>query len=209
MNSTKAILGKNVVLIALVILTLLALFRGLLNKSELLIMQAVLGLVYAILSYFEYNNASYKANLPMERFAYFPGSFYTLRALKVGIYLTLGLLLFFSPSVVKIIYPVCLIIAFTEIIVSVLKYKKKYCFVSIYANYILIALEDLDKIFANDIELIEYRHEIFYFITKKGKSKTIKTFTIENKDVFIAKMKEWITNNKLNVSPESKQKLGL
>lgn len=207
MNTTKVILGKNLVLVILVILTLLALFRGVLTKSELLIFQVVLGLVYAVLSYFEYNNASYRAQLPIERFAYYPGSFYTLRALKVGIYLTFGLLLYMSPSAVKVLYPVCMIIAFTEIIVSFLKYNKKLCFVNIYANYLLIALEDMKKIFANEIDYIEYRHEIIYLIKKNGKATTIKTFNIENKEVFMTKMKEWIRNNKITVGAESQQKL--
>lgn len=207
MKSTNAILGKNLVLIALVVLTLLALFRGLLNKSELLIMQVALGLIYAVISYFEYNNTSYKAQLPVERFAYYPGSFFTLRVLKVGIYLTFGLLLFFSPSAVKVLYPVCLIIAFTEIIVSILKYTQKLCFVNIYANYLLIALEDMQKIFAGDLDYIEFRHEIFYLIKKNGGSVTIKTFSIDNKELFMTKMKEWIRNNNIKVSDESQQKL--
>ncbi len=209
MKSTNVILGKNLVLIALVVLTLLTLFRGFLNKSELLIIQVALGLIYAIISYFEYNNTSYKAQLPVERFAYYPGSFFTLRVLKIGIYLTFGLLLFFSPSAVKVLYPVCLIIAFTEIVVSMLKFTQKLCFVNIYANYLLIALEDIQKLFASDIDYIEYRHEIFYLIKKNGSSVTIKTFSIDNKDLFVLKMKEWIRNNNVKVSDESKLKLNV
>lgn len=209
MNSAKAIIGKNLVLIALVILTISTLFRGTVSKAELLIFQIILGLLYAILSYVEYNNTSYKAQLPVERFAYYPGSFFTLRALKVGIYASFGLLLFASPSAVKIIYPVCFIIAFTELVISLLKFNKKLCFVNVYANYILIALENMEKIFANEIDYIEYRHEIFYIIKKNGRSSTIKTFSIDNKELFMTKMLEWIRNNKITVSEESKQKLGL
>lgn len=209
MNSTKAIIGKNLVLVGLVILTILSLFRGLFNKSDILIIQVVLGLVYALLSYFEYNNTAYKAQLPVERFAYYPGSFFTLRVMKVGIYLTFALVLYFSPSAVKMIYPVCLIIAFTEIIISLLKYYKKLCFVNIYANYLLIALEEMEKIFANEIDYIEYRHEIFYIVKKSGGSSTIKTFSVENPSAFIAKMKEWIANNAIKINEESLQKLNV
>lgn len=207
MNSTKAIIGKNLVLVALVIITILSLFRGLFNKSDLLIIQAVLGSVYAVLSYFEYNNTAYRAQIPVERFSYYPGSFYTLRALKVGIYLTFALLLYASPSYVRIIYPVCLIIALTELVISILKYTQKLCFVNFYANYILIALEDMEKIFANEIDYMEYRHEIFYIIKKNNRSTTIKTFAISDRDVFMAKMKEWIINNGVTMNPESLQRL--
>ena len=166
-----------------------------------------MGLMYALFSYFEYNNTAYKAMLPVERYAYFPGSFYTLRLLKIGIYLTFAGVLGFSPSGVKILYPVCLALALTEIIISLLKYFKKLCFVNIYANYILIALEDMEKIFASEVDYIEFRHEIFYLIKKNGKSTNIKTFVIQDKDIFINKMKDWIVNNDVKISEESANRL--
>lgn len=207
MNSTNAIIGKNLVLIALVVITVMSIFRYVFNDHTLFLVQVVMGLVYALFSYFEYNNTAYKAMLPIERYAYFPGSFYTLRLIKIGIYLTFALVLAFSPSGVKILYPVCLALALTEIIISLLKYYKKLCFVNVYANYLLIALEEMEKIFASEVESVEYRHEIFYIIKKTGKSTMIKTYSIQDKDIFINKMKDWIVNNDVKISEESAARL--
>jgi len=207
MNSTNAIIGKNLVLITLVVITVMSIFRYVFSDQTLFIVQVVMGLVYALFSYFEYNNTAYKAMLPVERYAYYPGSFYTLRFLKIGIYLTFAGVLAFSPSGVKILYPVCLAMAITEIIISLLKYYKKLCFVNVYANYILIALEEMEKIFATEVENVEYRHEIFYLIKKNGKSVNIKTFSIQDKDIFINKMKDWIVNNDVKISEESAARL--
>lgn len=207
MNSTNAIIGKNLVLITLVVITVMSIFQYVFDDQTLLLVQVVMGLVYALLSYFEYNNTAYKAMLPVERYSYYPGSFYALRAIKIGIYLTFALLLAFSPSGVKILYPVCLAMALTEIIISLLKYYKKLCFVNVYANYILIALEEMEKVFATELESVEYRHEIFYLIKKNGKSVNIKTFSIQDKDIFINKMKDWIVNNDVKISDESAQRL--
>ena len=207
MNSTNAIIGKNLVLITLVILTVFTLFQGVFTSLDLLIIQVGMGLVYALLSYFEYNNTAYKAMLPIERFAYYPGSFYMFRFIKIGIYLTFALVLANSPSRVDVLYPICLAMALTEIIISLLKYYKKLCFVNVYANYLLIALEEMEKIFATEVDHVEYRHEIFYIIKKNGKSTTIKTFSIQDKDVFINKMKDWIVNNDVKISPESAERL--
>lgn len=207
MNSTNAIIGKNLVLIVLVILTVYTLFQGVFTSTDLLIIQVVMGMVYALLSYFEYNNTSYKAMLPVERFAYYPGSFYMYRFMKIGIYLTFAVVLAFSPSRVDVLYPICLALALTEIIISLLKYYKKLCFVNVYANYILIALEEMEKIFVTEVDHVEYRHEIFYIIKKTGRSTMIKTFSIQDKDVFINKMKDWIVNNDVTISPESAERL--
>ena len=207
MNSTNAIIGKNLVLITLVVLTVMSIFRYVVDNSTLLILQVVMGLVYTLFSYFEYNNTAYKAMLPVDRFSYYPGSFYALRAIKIGIYLTFALLLAASPSGVKILYPVCLAMALTEIIISLLKYYKKLCFVNVYANYILIALEEMEKIFVTDLENVEYRHDIFYLVKKNGKTTSIKTFSIQDKDIFINKMKDWIVNNDVKISEESAARL--
>lgn len=207
MNSTNAIIGKNLVLITLVILTVYTLFQGVFTSLDLLIIQVGMGLVYALLSYFEYNNTAYKAMLPIERFAYYPGSFYMFRFIKIGIYLTFALVLANSPSRVDVLYPICLAMALTEIIISLLKYYKKLCFVNVYANYLLIALEEMEKIFVTEVDHVEYRHDIFYIIKKNGKSTTIKTFSIQDKDVFINKMKDWIVNNDVTISPESAERL--
>lgn len=207
MNSSKAIIGKNLVLLSLVLITLLSLFRGLFNRPDLLLIQSVAGAVYLVFSLLEYSNASFKAKLPVERFGYYPGSYFSIRFIKAGIYLTFAFLLMFSPGKVSVLYPVCLMIGFTELIITLLKHKRKYCFVSLYVNYILIALDSIERIFAQDIDYIEYRHEIFFLIKKNGKAVSIKTFSVENKDVFIEKMKRWIQNNGVYIQPESRQKL--
>lgn len=209
MKSSFAIIGKNVVLLTIVTLTLLSLFKGLFTGQDLLLIQILAGLTYVFLSYIEYNNASYKASIPVERFAYFPGSFFTFRLFKAGIYLMFGLVLFISPSNVTVMYPVCLFVGATEILITLVKYYKKYCFVNIYSNYILIAQDSIKKVFAQELEQLEYRHEIFYLVKKDGKTLTIKTFSIERKEVFMEKMKNWINNNKIYLMPETRENLNL
>ena len=78
---------------------------------------------------------------------------------------------------------------------------------NVYANYILIALEEMEKVFATEVENVEVRHEIFYLIKKNGKSVNIKTFSIQDKDIFINKMKDWIVNNDVKISEESAARL--
>ena len=207
MNSTNAILWKNLVLVLLVLVTIINIFQYAFTDSTLLIIQSVLGFIYAFLSYIEYNNPGFKVNLPEERYTYFPGSYVAIRFIKIGIYFSLGGVLAFSPSGVKILYPVCLVLALTEILISLLKYCKKLCFVNVYSNYILIALNQTIKIYASEVEKVEFRHEIFYLVDKKGKTRSIKTFSIQDKDIFINKMKDWIVNNDVKISEESAQRL--
>jgi hypothetical protein len=169
--------------------------------------QFLFGALYIFLSCYEILNASYKASLPVQRFSYFTFSLVAIRVLKASIFITFALMLYTSGSRAKYLYVICLIIAATELIVLLIKYKKDLCFVSIYANYLLFAESKLKKIFASEIAIIEFRHDIFYFVKKDKKTFQIKLMHIKEKDKFLYAINEWILRNNSPVSAESKEKI--
>jgi hypothetical protein len=207
MNSALASIGKNLVLLAVVVLSTLNFFYGWLNWKELLGIQSLAGLAYVFLSCYEYLNTSYKASLPVQRFPYLTSKFVMLRALKISIFLAFALLLYTSGSRVKYIYPICLIIAATEAVILFLKYKNDLCFVNIYANYLLLVESRFTKLFASEIMIIEFRHDIFYFVKKNRKTVQIKLEHLRDREHFIYSINEWINRNNVLVSAESKMKI--
>jgi len=207
MNSALASIGKNLLLIAIVILSASNFFYSWFNWHELLWIQLFFGLVYIFLSCYEVLNASYKASLPVQRFSYFTFSLVALRVLKASIFITFAVMLYTSGSRVKYLYVICLIIALTELIILFIKYKRNLCFVSIYANYLLFAGNQLKRIFAADIQIIEFRHEIFYFVKKDKETFQIKLVHINEKSTFLVAINDWINRNNVPVSKESKEKI--
>ena len=207
MNSALASIGKNLILLAVLFLSVYNFFYGWLNWKELMAIQSLVGLSYIFLSCYEYLNASYKASLPVQRFPYFNSSYVMFRALKIGIFLAFTVLLYFAESRVKYIYPICFIIATTEATITFLKFKNALCFVNIYANYLLIVQNKFTKLFASEIMIIEFRHDIFYFVKKDRKTVTIKLTHIRQRDNFVYSINEWINRNNVLVSAESKVKI--
>ncbi len=207
MNSAIASLGKNLLLLGVVGLSAINFFYSWFSFKDLVGIQLIAGLVYVFLSCYEVLNASFKAALPVMRFSYFTNSYVMFRVLKIGVFVTFAIMLYTSQTRIQYLYPICVIIALTEGIITYLKYKKQLCFVSIYANYILFVQTGFVRVFANQIALVEFRHDIFYFITKNKKSHQIKLTHITNKQQFFIALTEWINRNKLNVSTESKLKI--
>lgn len=207
MNSAIASIGKNLILIGIVILSTLNFFYGWLNWKELIGIQSLVGLAYVFLSCYEYLNASFKASLPVQRYPYFTSHFFMFRALKIALFVSFALLLFSSGSRVKYIYPICLLIAATEGIITYLKFKRSLCFVNIYANYLLIVENSISRLFASEITIVEFRHDIFFFVKKNKKSVQIKLEHIHNREDFIQKIHEWINRNNVMVSAESRMKI--
>lgn len=207
MNSAIASLGKNLVLIGILALSTLNFFFGWLNWKELLAVQSMVALVYVFLSCYEFLNASYKASLPVKRFAYFSNRYLMFKILKIGIFVGCSVLLYASGSRVQYLYPVCLMIAATEAVITFLKYRRSLCFVNIYANYLLLAEDKFEKVFAAETMLVEFRHEIFYFVKKNRKTVIIKLEHIADKEEFVQAINTWINRNAVLVSAESKIKI--
>ncbi|MBL7930712.1 MAG: hypothetical protein JNL60_02360 [Bacteroidia bacterium] len=207
MNSALASIGKNLILVGIVIFSSLNFFYTWLNWKELFAVQSFVGLGYIFLSCYEYMNASYKASLPVQRYPYFSSNYIMFRALKTAIFISFAILLYMSDSRVSYMYPICVIIATTEAVILYLKYKNSLCFVNIYANYLLLVQNRFTKLFASEIMIIEFRHEIFYFVKKDRKTVQIKLEHINDRESFVQSINDWINRNNVLVSAESKDKI--
>jgi hypothetical protein len=145
--------------------------------------------------------------IPIDRYAYTPFMYYTSSLLKIGFFVSFALMLLTSESRIYYLYPICIIVAFTEAVVLVLKYARNLLFISLYANYLVISLKTIQKIFATEIEKIEFRHEIFFIILKNGKTHSIKLMNIDNRKAFVEHFKKWLLQNKIYLPSESAEKL--
>lgn len=207
MNSAKAIIAKNLVLIGILVITILTFLNHTFRLKTLFMLQCGLGAVYILFSYVEHTNSAFRSLLPRERFAYYPGSFFMFRVIKIGLFLMFGFVLAALPSAIMILYPICFIIALAEILVGVIKYTSRLNFVSVDANYVLIGREQIEKIFASELERAEYRHDIIYLVKKDKKTSVIKVFSVKEHDAFLKKMRDWITGNGIAISNESMERL--
>lgn len=207
MNSVFASIGKNLILIGVLVLSGYNFFYGGIDWKDVLAIQSLAGVAYVFLSCYEFLNASFKASLPVQRFPYFTNKFVMFRVLKAVLFLALAILLYTSGTRVKYIYPICLIISATEGIIIYLKYTRSLCFVNIYANYLLVVQGKFTRVFASEISLVEFRHDIFYFVKKNKKTMQIKMFHIQERDKFIQMLNEWLNRNQVFVSTESRIKI--
>ena len=207
MSSVFASIGKNLILMGILFLSGYNFFYNTIDWKDILAIQSLAGVAYVFLSCYEFLNASFRVSLPVQRFPYFTNKFLMFRVLKVAIFLSLALLLYTSGSRVKYIYPICLIIAATEGIISYLKYRRSLCFVNIYANYLLIVQNKFSRIFASEIALIEFRHDIFFFVKKNKKTLQINLVHIQDRDKFIQSISDWINRNQIFVTTESRIKI--
>lgn len=207
MNSALANMGKTINLVAALIITFLNYFYGWFNFKTILLVQLLFGSLYIFFYCKEYLNASLKASLPVERISYFTASFYMFKILKAGIFLMFGGMLLTTKGKISYLAPICFIIAITELAVMWLMKRKQLCYISFFANYLVISGVKFKKLFCYQIKQTEFRHDIFHFVCSDNSVIQINLEFINEKEKFMKLMTDWIKKNKVNLSKESEAKL--
>lgn len=205
----SAALIKYLVLLVALIVTISNLLTKIPDKTNTIILLLVFAGAYIFLSITEFLNTLAKSQLPYDRFFYLPYSVIAIKSIKLGAFVITGLILFLSESNLIYLGSLVLIILLSDLLVFALRLSKKVYYISLFANYILYALEEESKVFASQVTEVEFRYEIFYLKTKDNKAYPIELSRLPKADrkIFTEKMVLWVVCNKLNFTPAAREKL--
>ena len=202
-------LFKQLTLLVALVVTSSYLFIGVPNGNTLFILQIMLGVLYLSFSVAEFSTKLAKMNMPFDRFFYLPYDVISHKIIRLGAFAIAGGVLWVSSSGLMFLASLLFIIIITDLLVFILKVVQRVYYMSLFANYVLISLEKEQKIFASQIEMVEYRYDIFYLKLKDKKTVALETDRLlENqKQIFTEKMVQWVLRNQLEFTEEAKAKL--
>lgn len=209
MKSLSYSLTKYIALLLALVFTTGNIFYQIPGKGNLIIIQIALGVVFLAFSVLEFTKQMEKSKLPNDRFFYLPLSFMSFKFIKLGAYTLACILLFLSETNLVFLGGLLLMLIVTDLLIFLLRIKKKFYFVSLFANYILFSMEDEKQVFASNVKIVEYRYEVFYIKLNSGKTYNIEIACIEKSQqaAFIEKFVLWVVCNKLHFTDEAKVKL--
>jgi hypothetical protein len=179
------------------------------GRLNLIILLCVFAGLYIFLSVTEFLEKLAKSQLPYDRFFYLPFSLLSVKVIKLGAFAIAGFVLLLSDSQFSYLGLLLIILLVADMLVFFLRLTRKVYYVSLFANYILFALEDETKLFASQVEVVEFRYDIFYLKTKQNRAFSIELARLRKQDraAFTDKFVLWVVCNKLTFTPEAKQKL--
>lgn len=197
MNSVWATLTKNVLLILLLIDNLLFVFTNFIGYSEVKYHLLVLGILFLLASGFEAYKLSHLKS-GAKKFIYFTDGFLAKRIIKIVALTVSGVVLYLSGSIIKYMAFMFFIIAATDILVTIWRYIGNLCFIAIDEDALILGTNKLDFMRASEIDKIETRHGLTYFVNKQQKAFTIRTDKMKEQEEFKAALQSWIQNNNLS-----------
>jgi hypothetical protein len=202
-------LFKQLTLLVALIVTSSYLFIGVPNGNTLFLLQIGLGILYLFFSVAEFSTKLAKMNLPFDRFFYLPYDVISHKLIRLGAFAIAGGVLWISSSGLMFLAGLLFIIIIADLLVFILKIVQRVYYMSLFANYVLISLEGEQKIFASQIDSVEYRYDIFYLKLKDKKTVALETDRLAEgqKQIFTEKFVQWALRNQLEFTVEAKAKL--
>lgn len=209
MKKIPAALLKYFSLLIALCITAVHLIYQVPDRTTLFMILAIFAVLYIFLSVTDLNSKVEKSALTNERFFYLPYSTIMVKVIKLGIFALASIILLLSGSRVIFLGVLMSIIFLADLLVFILRLRKKVYYISLFANYILFSLEEEHKVFAQQVESIEYRYEIFYLKTVQNKTFPVDMSRLKKheRSAFTEKLVLWAVCNKLSFTPEAKEKL--
>ncbi|MDF2447684.1 MAG: hypothetical protein K0R26_188 [Bacteroidota bacterium] len=197
MNALFSILLKNLILLALVVISLVFIFTQYIGYREVRYVFLGLGILYVLASCLEaYVLSTVKHTTT--KFTYFPDGLIAKRVIKIIAFVVIGVLLFYSGSIIRYMAFICFLIAFTEIAVTLWRRMKNLCFVALEDDQLIISTNKIETTTAKEIQKIETRHGLTYFVNYSGKAITLRTDMMESNLAFKSALDSWIISNHLS-----------
>lgn len=197
MNSLFSILLKNVILLSIIVISVVFMFTQYIGFKEVRFVFLGMGILYVLSACFEaYSLSQVKSGT--KKFIYFTDGFVAKRIIKIISFTCVGVLMYFSgKSMIKYMSFLCFLIAFTEIVVTIWRKVKHLCFVALEGDKLILSTNKIDVTSAKEIEKIESRHGLTYFVNYNKKAITLRTDVMSETDEFKIALQEWISNNNL------------
>lgn len=196
MNSLFSILFKNIILLSLIVISLVFVFTQYIGYKEVRYIFLGMGLLFVFASCFEAYTLS-QVKKGTQKFIYFPDGFIAKRIIKIIAFACIGVLMYISGSIIKYMAFLCFLIAFTEIVVTIWRKLKNLCFVALEDDKLIISTNKIDTTSAKEIQKIETRHGLTYFINYNKKAITLRTDMMNENAEFKLALDTWIAKNNL------------
>jgi len=197
MNALFSVLLKNIILLALIVISLVFIFTQYIGFKEVWYIFYGMGGGYVIAACLEAYLLSRVRN-ETRKFVYFTDGFLAKRFIKIISFTCIGILLYYSgKSIIKYMAFLCFLIAFSEIIVTLWRKLNNLCFVALEGDQLILATNKLEVTSAKEIEKIESRHGLMYFVNYNKKVIRLRTDLMSEKEQFKSTLNQWITKNNL------------
>jgi hypothetical protein len=197
MNTLFSILFKNIILLAIIIVSLVFVFTRFIGYNEVRYIFLGLAVVYIFAACFEAFALS-QIKKGTRKFIYFPDGLVAKRVIKIIAFTVTGVLLYYSGSIIRYMAFVCFLIAFTEIVVTLWRRFNNLCFVALEDDRLIISTNKIHTTSAKEIQKIESRHGLTYFINYNKKAITLRTDMMKENHEFKTELETWIIRNKLS-----------
>ncbi len=204
-------LYKQLTLLTLLIFTVINLIYGLLGGRETLLVQTAFFVVYILLTFAELKQIQIPKEHSTRHYYYLTNGIISLNVIKIVSLFVVALVFYNIGTKLMQLSGLVITMVVGDLLLFIGRCVTKKYFIAVNESGIYFMLDKTVVLQAKDIELAEFRYNIFYFNDKHKKNHLINLENFKPK-VRIAVQEnicQWLESNKVKVSSEAKQALKL
>lgn len=193
---------KNVMMLAVLSITLIYVFSAYMRLEEFLLLFYITGAAYLLAGFIE--AYSYKALVKnkADLFNYVTDSAIAKSILKIILFLGVGILLYTSGSMIRYLAFICFLRSALELVNLAYKAFTGAMFIYLGQDVINIVTTKPERVYASEVQQINCRHGLVYLIKHDKKTVTLRADVMNEKEVFVSKLRQWASNNGIAVVDE-------
>lgn len=193
---------KNIIILALLIVTLVYVFSVYIRHREFMLLFYVLGALYLAAGLLEVR--SYRmmiVNRP-DAFSYVTDGAVAKSVIKIALFLVVGIVLYISGSIIKYMALLCFLRSALELATMLYKLFTGSMFIYFEGDEIRLFTTKPARVYAGELVQVNFRHGLAYLVKSDGKSITLRTDVMRKKEEFTARLRSWAAEYKVALVEE-------
>lgn len=193
---------RNIIILILLIVTLVYIFSVYIRLKEFMLLFYTLGGLYLLAGLLEVR--SYRSMILDRRevFAYVTDAVVAKSVIKIALFLAVGIVLYISGSIIKYMALLCFLRSALELVTILYKLFTGSMFIYFNGDEIGLFTTKPQKVYAGGLSQINYRHGLAYLVKSDGKSITLRTDVMPEKEAFLERLRRWAAEQQVALVEE-------
>lgn len=193
---------RNIIIIALLIVTLVYVFSVYIRVKEFMLVFYILGGLYLLAGLLEVR--SYRKIILNEQdaFNYVTDAAVAKSVIKIALFLVVGIVLYISGSIIKYMALLCFLRSVLELAALLYKIFTGSMFIYFEGDEVRLQTTKPARVYAGELSQINFRHGLTYLVRSDGKSITLRTDVMKRKEAFTERLRRWASEHQVALVEE-------
>lgn len=186
----------------LLTVTLVYVFSVYMRLKEFMLLFYLLGGLYLLAGLLEVRSYRKVILNGQDAFNYVTDAAVAKSVIKIALFLVVGIVLYISGSIIKYMALLCFLRSVLELATLLYKLFTGAMFIYFEGDEIRLQTTKPARVYAGELRQVNFRHGLAYLVKSDGKSVTLRTDVMKNREAFVERLRRWALEHQVALVEE-------